>query len=249
MTTFNGFDKDSFAFLRDVHQLNSKDWFDEHRHIYESRLLTPFRALVDTLGIPMQQIDDLIETRPAIGKTISHLRRDTRFSNDKSLYRDSMWLTFKRPKKNWTDAPAYFFEFGPDWWRYGLGYYSASPATMRLFRDRLLEFPREFQQAITSIPKGFVVHAESYKRQIPPEFLPSELAPWYARKSFYIAHSSTDMAPLLSHKLPSALLEGFDHLSGMYRFLVHVERMKQERSQLQTYQIPNTRLPESKGKP
>ena len=233
MTTFNGFDKDAFVFLRDVHQHNRKEWFEEHRHIYESKLLLPFRALVETLGVPMQQIDDLIETRPAIGKTISRLRRDTRFSNDKSLYRNNMWLTFKRQKKNWTDAPTYFFEFSPDWWHYGLGYYSASPATMGLFRDRLLEFPREFQQAIKVIPKEFDVHAQSYKRQILPESLPSELAPWYARKSFYIAKRSTDMAPLLSHKLLSTLLEGFEHLSGIYRFLVNVELMKQARGQRQ----------------
>lgn len=235
MTTFNGFDKDTFVFLKDVHQHNRKEWFEKHRYIYESKLLLPFRALVETLGVPMQQIDNLIETRPAIGKTISQLRRDTRFSNDKSLYRDNMWLTFKRPKKNWTDAPAYFFEFGPDWWHFGLGYYSASPTTMGFFRERLLEFPKEFQQAIKAIPKGFDVHAESYKRQILPESLPSELAPWYARKSFYIANRSMDMAPLLSHKLPNTLFEGFEHLSGIYRFLVNVELMKQARGQRQTF--------------
>jgi hypothetical protein len=32
-----------------------------------------------------------------------------------------MWLTFKRPAKNWTDAPVYFFEISPDTLRYGTG--------------------------------------------------------------------------------------------------------------------------------
>lgn len=179
----------------------------------------------------MRHIDEFIETRPMIGKTISHLRRDTRFSRDKSLYRDNMWLTFKRPKKNWTDAPTYFFEFGPDWWHYGLGYYSASPTTMGFFRERLLEFPHEFRQAVTAIPEGYEVHAESYKRRMVPEALPSELALWYLRKSFYISRRSVDMALLSSPALPDTLLEGFGRLSGLYGFLVDVERMKQERGQ------------------
>lgn len=231
MTTFNGFDNDAFAFLRDVHQHNSKEWFEEHRGVYEDKLLTVLRVLVETLGVPMQHIDELIETRPAVGKTISHLRRDTRFSNDKSLYRSNMWLTFKRPKKNWTDAPSYFFEFGPDWWHYGLGYYSASPTTMGLFRERLLAFPHEFLQAAKAIPKEFDVHAESYKRQQVPETLPPELVPWYMRKSFYIANRSSDMAQLSSRELSSTLFKGFESLSGVYKFLVNVERMKQERNQ------------------
>lgn len=246
MTKFSGFDDDAFIFLKDVQQHNSKEWFEEHRGVYEDRLLAPFRSLVETLGVSIKQIDEFIETRSAIGKTISHLRRDTRFSHDKSLYRSNMWLTFKRPKKNWTDAPAYFFELGPDWWRYGLGYYSASSTTMGLFRERLLEFPHEFQQAVRAIPKGFDVHAESYKRRIVPEDLPPELVPWYVKKSFYIAKCSTDMVPLSSPKLTSTLLEGFEPLSGLYRFLVNVERMKQERGQGQANHLhPTLRFSET----
>lgn len=233
MTTFTGFDHEALCFLRDVHRHNSKEWFEGHRNIYENMLLGPFRSLVDSMGMPMRQIDEFIEIRPAIGKTISHLRRDTRFSHDKSLYRNNMWLTFKRPKKDWTDAPTYFFEFGPDWWRYGLGYYSALPATMALFRDRLLGSQHEFQQAVKAIPEGFDVHGESYKRQMVPESLSPELAPWYVKKSFYIANHSKDMAPLSSARLPDTLLEDFEHLSKMYMFLVDVERMKQEQGHSQ----------------
>jgi len=229
---FTGFEKECFVFLQNLQQHNSKEWFEEHRRVYEGKLLTPFRSLVEALSEPMQQIDKYIETRPAIGKTISQVRRDTRFSHDKSLYRNNIWLTFKRPKKNWTDAPAYFFEFGPDWWHYGLGYYSASPATMGLFRDRLLQFPHEFQEATDAIPKGFLVHAESYKRQAIPETLPPELTPWYVRKSFYIASRSTNMTPLSLPDLPLRLLKGFKQLSQMYRFLVAIEDAKQEQKQL-----------------
>ncbi|MFV0347802.1 MAG: hypothetical protein ACK5JO_04375, partial [Halodesulfovibrio sp.] len=75
-------------------------------------------------------------------------------------------------------------------------------------------------------------HAENYKRQAIPETLPSELAPWYVRKSFYIAKRSTDMAPLSSSDLPLRLLKGFKQLSKMYRFLVAIEDSKQELQRL-----------------
>lgn len=138
MAGFTGFTQQGLTFLQQIAQNNTKEWFEEHRDIYEQYLLLPMRKLVTDLGTDMMAIDELFEIRPAIGKTISRMNRDTRFSHDKSLYRSNIWLTFKRSRKNWTDAPTYFFEFGPDWWRYGLGYYSASRATMDLFRQQLI---------------------------------------------------------------------------------------------------------------
>jgi uncharacterized protein (TIGR02453 family) len=105
---FQGFAQEGLDFLQQVRIENDKTWFEEHRFIYDRSILTPFRALVDDLAPTMLEIDPLLETRSAIGKTLSRIHRDTRFSHDKSLYRSRMWLTFKRPAKNWTDAPVYF---------------------------------------------------------------------------------------------------------------------------------------------
>lgn len=238
MSTFSGFGPEAFAFLRDVRAHNSKEWFEAHRAVYDDRLLEPFRHVVQALGASMRGIDECVEIRPGIGKTISSLRRDTRFSRDKTMYRDTMWLTFKRPKKNWTDAPAYFFEIGPDWWRYGLGYYSASPSTMGVFRERLLECPDAFLRAVRAIPTGFDVHGENYKRLVVPETLSEELAPWHVRKSFYIAKRGADMQPLSSPGLPDVLREGFERLSGLYAFLIEVERHKREQGQSPAGALP-----------
>lgn len=141
---FQGFAQEGLDFLQQVRIENDKTWFEEHRFIYDRSILTPFRALVDDLAPTMLEIDPQLETRSAIGKTLSRIHRDTRFSHDKSLYRSRMWLTFKRSAKNWTDAPAYFFEISPDTLRYGLGYYSASRPTMDLFRHTLQQRPQQF---------------------------------------------------------------------------------------------------------
>ncbi len=119
--------KGSIFFSRFV--LRTTKRFDEHRFIYERSLLTPFRALVDDLAPAMLKIDPLLETRPAIGKTLSRIHRDTRFSHDKSLYRSRMWLTFKRSAKNWIDAPAYFLKSAPI--PYAMGWVTTAPANLR----------------------------------------------------------------------------------------------------------------------
>ena len=103
-----------------------------------------FRALVEQLTPEMLKIDKKFETRPAIGKTISRIHRDTRFLKDKSLYRSCLWLTFKRPSRDWKEAPAYFFEISPDTYRYGPGYYCTPKHTMDIFREEILNKPEAF---------------------------------------------------------------------------------------------------------
>jgi uncharacterized protein (TIGR02453 family) len=94
---FSGFSQQGLNFLQQVRIENDKAWFDGNRDIYDRELLAPFRALVEQLAPGMLAIDPQFETRPAIGKTLSRIHRDTRFSHDKSRYRSRMWLTFKRP--------------------------------------------------------------------------------------------------------------------------------------------------------
>lgn len=225
MAGFTGFTQQGLTFLQQIAQNNTKEWFEEHRDIYEQYLLLPMRKLVTDLGTDMMAIDELFEIRPAIGKTISRMNRDTRFSHDKSLYRSNIWLTFKRSRKNWTDAPTYFFEFGPDWWRYGLGYYSASRATMDLFRQQLIRAPADFLKIAECIHPNFLIEGESYKRPLIKD-QPQELATWYNKKSWALISHHHDMEPLFSNQLVDILSKDFRRLSPIYDFLMKIEGLK-----------------------
>ncbi|MCL2892246.1 DUF2461 domain-containing protein [Brenneria tiliae] len=224
-THFNGFSQRGLTFLQQVRQYNDKAWFNEHRDIYDRQLVAPFRALVDELSLTMLQIDDHFETRPAIGKTLSRIHRDTRFSHDKSRYRSQMWLTFKRTRKDWTDAPVYFFEIAPDFWRYGLGYYSATRNTMELFRQTLRGNPQRFLAAASCLQHRFELEGDSYKRPLIKE-QPPELADWYNRKSFAAICTRQDMEALFSAELAATLAQGFTQLEPLYRYLMEIEAMK-----------------------
>jgi len=227
ISSLSGFSPQSLSFLSQVRQENSKEWYDAHRDVYETTLLSPFKELVQALATPMLLIDDLFEIRPAIGKTLSRMYRDTRFSNDKSRYRSNMWLTFKRYKKDWTDAPVYFFELYPDGWRFGLGYYSASRNTMELFRQTLRENPERFLAVAACLGTRFELAGESYKRPLIKD-QPEALAHWYNRKSFAAIANRTDMGTVFSAELASTLAEGFTQLAPLYHYLMKIEMMKRE---------------------
>jgi len=225
MAVFSGFNQQGLTFLLQLSQNNNKEWFEENRERYQQHLLEPFRQLVSALAHDMLFIDELFEVRPTIGKTLSRMHRDTRFSHDKSIYRSNMWLTFKRSRKNWTDAPTYFFELGPDWWRYGLGYYSASRVTMDLFRQQLSQKPDEFLKMARKISGHFSLEGDSYKRPLVKD-QPAEIAHWYNKKSFALISHHQDMDLLFSDKLPSLLSQDFQKIAPLYDMLMKIEGMK-----------------------
>ena len=146
---FQGFSRKMFTFLRDLGRNNDKVWFEAHRSDYEQHVLSPLRDLVDDMADSMLGIDLSFEVASAVGKTISRIYRDTRFSQDKSPFRDCMWITFKRSAKNWARyVPGYFLEINPTWYRYGLGFYDAAPDLMARFRQQIDEDPKSFLKAI-----------------------------------------------------------------------------------------------------
>ncbi|OCG38042.1 DUF2461 domain-containing protein [Gilliamella sp. Gris1-4] len=225
MANFTGFSQAGLNFLQDAWIKNSKPWFEEHRAIYDNDLVKPFRLLVEQLTPEMLKIDEWFETRPAIGKTISRIHRDTRFSNDKSLYRSRLWLTFKRPNKDWKEAPAYFFEISPSSYQYGLGYYCSSKQTMDIFRDEIINDTKKFLTMTRCVKKPFELVGESYKRPLIKE-QDAKIATWYNRKNLAVMVTSNHIEDVLNSDLPKKLIKGFKQLVPLYDYLMRVEMIK-----------------------
>lgn len=234
ITTPHGqFSRESIAFLSEVKRQNSKEWYDNNKPAYKMHLLEPFQHLVESLTPTMQSIDPHIEVSPAIGKTVSRIYRDTRFSKDKSRFRDRMWLTFKRDKKHWIDSPVYFFEVRPDGFYYGLGYYAATRATMDRVRENILRRENEFRHATAHLLPMFELTGEAYKRPLLLD-QPEEIATWYNRKSFSVMKENHDISELFNPQLVNTLAVAFSQLAPLYIFLIRVEDEKSRRGKALT---------------
>jgi len=217
---FKGFAEETFEFLKDLKTYNNKGWFEQHKQDYQNFLLEPLKDLVTDLGDFMLTIDPYFEVRPAVNKTISRIHRDTRFSKDKSPYKTRMWITFKRPNKNWKDAPAYFFEISTNSYRFGMGLYSASPNTMNQFRETIDNNPNEFLKTISfySKQKFFVIEGEQYKKIIDKD-KSQEIQDWYQRKNLYLVCNRRIDKRLFNSKLSDDLISGFKILEPFYHYL------------------------------
>lgn len=225
MSQFTGFTQAGLNFLQEVRKQNSREWFTNNRITYDNDLVKPFRLLVEQLAPNMLKIDQWFETKPAIGKTISRINRDTRFSHDKSIYRSRLWLTFKRPSKDWKESPCYFFEIAPDMYRYGLGYYCAPKQTMDIFRKEIAQDPNKFLDIVSCVKKPFELVGDSYKRPLVKE-QPESIATWYNRKDFAVMATSNHINDLFDPSLAKKLVKNFNKLTPLYDYLMRIEMIK-----------------------
>jgi uncharacterized protein (TIGR02453 family) len=220
---FSGFFPSTQIFLRNLQKNNNKSWFEKNRSVYREVLLWPMQQLVMDLHHTISEIDPDIETRPLINRAISNIYRDTRFSKDKSLFKERMWLVFKRPSKEWKEKlPGFFFEIDPESYRYGMGYYSASRPVMDAFRKTVLTNPARFSQLVSFRlnPKNkMLLEGETYKRPVISEF-PAELKEWFNLKTFYFCCDKKSDAVLYSSDLVVELQKAFIQLAPLYRFLI-----------------------------
>ncbi len=224
------FSENTFDFLMENRYMNSKEWFHEHKDTYDEYVLKPLTQLAESLGPVIETIDDKIVTTPKINKTISRIYRDTRFSKDKSLYRESAWLTFKRDKKAFLHYPEIFVAVSPTSFVYGCGYYCMEKNSMQTVRDMIVRDDPAYIKALESYDNQdvFTLCGDKFKRSKYPDYSDVK-KDWLDRKNINFMNTSADFSLLFSDDLADKLSEDICLLKDMYLFFVKAEseaRMK-----------------------
>jgi len=220
--SFNGFSSEGLKFLFENKLNNSKSWYEDHKDVYKQYVYNPFIQLITELAPTMLEIDSKIITIPS--KLISRVRRDTRFSKDKTLYRDNAWLVFLRDKSQMSSSPCFWFEINQRGSSFGVGYYGAQASSMANMREMILNNHPLFLSALKCYESQdtFVIGGEMYKRSKFPG-QPEHLKSWLDRKNIYFECAQNDFKLAFSKELPDVLKNGFTSLKPIYDFLCAVE--------------------------
>lgn len=217
------FSLESIAFLKDLRANNNKLWFERNRRVYETYLLDPLRELTTRLGATLFAVNPQLETRPQIGKAISRIYRDTRFSRSKLALRDTVWLSFRDRSLPNEDTPSFFFYIEVEEWGYGMGFWQASTAAMEEIRARLTSRPKQALKLLRDhdLQKEFVLGGEKFRRPRQAD-LPPEVLDFYNYRSFYFISRREIGKSLFSKKLWEEVAAGFRTLGPIYRYVVGI---------------------------
>ncbi|WP_313381394.1 DUF2461 domain-containing protein [Proteiniphilum saccharofermentans] len=219
--SFTGFKPETVRFLQELKENNYKQWFDEHKAVYQEVLLQPFRALAVMLSPSMYNIDPMFDLRPQ--KMLSRIYRDIRFSSNKAPYKTSMWLNFQRMTTHWENFPGYFAEFSDEYFMYGMGLFMPKRKVTDHLREEIGYNPESFKEmAQTALDTGFEVAGETYKRPLSND-LPEFYQPWMQRKNVYVLKTLplTDQR-LFNEAIALQLIEDFTQIADLYHFMVKI---------------------------
>ena len=219
---FTGITQQAMWLLAENRFHDSKAFYEEHKPQIREGVLLPLRELVEELAGTVLDIDPKIVVSPTANGTVSRVRRDNRYTRDKSMYRENMWVAFLRDKKAFECAPGFFIDFSLRGSVYGVGYSWAPPRLMRQLRQSIDEKPSAWAKAASAaVEAGFAVAGDRYARP-KKEGLPPLLDELANRKTLSFEKFDPDPAFFGSAALVDTLKEAFRTLAPIYRRMVEV---------------------------
>lgn len=217
------FTHETLEFLAENCWQSSRDWFHAHRNEYLKFVREPLCLLSEKLAPVALEIDDHLVT--ATASTVSRINRDIRFTRGGSLYRDTLWVTFRRDRKAFEAWPELFFIISPRECFYGCGYYCIKAPVMAEIRKMVLSDHPKYLAAQAAIDSQsfFAIEGETYKRSKFKDESDKKRA-WLDRKNICVTHYA-DGNELFSEELLENIARTFTNLKPIYDFFAFAEEL------------------------
>ena len=166
MPDFAGFPPETVRFLGQLTKNNNREWFEGHRSDYEVHWLEPARDFVIAAGEALRGLSPAIEAQPRVNGSIFRVNRDTRFSKDKTPYKDHIDFWFWEGERR-RAVSGYYMRITPTKLSLGVGAHGFDKGQLAAFRAAVVD-PRagsDLVSAVATVEKaGWPVKGEKYKR-------------------------------------------------------------------------------------
>ena len=220
------FTQETIDFLWKLRLNNNKTWFTENKHLFNTHVNTPLKALA-------QDVFATIEGDNLTYK-VARIYKDARRVKGGDPYRDNIWFFIEKHTYNddYSTVPGFWFEISPEGISYGLGYYQAKALTMAKFRARLDKNPKAFLKLVKDSgfeKNGLIIQGDEYKRKKPA---PKNLEDWYNKKLFSIAYNSSSHGELYKDELKERLSSTYSSLMPLYNYFASLDSDPDPRSDL-----------------
>jgi uncharacterized protein (TIGR02453 family) len=224
---FTGFGPEALRFLRQLRRNNRREWFEQHRALYETALRDPMRGLVEEMDVRLAGFAPEITGDPK--RSVFRIHRDVRFSADKSPYKTNVACQFyhhdagRGAGQDAEGAGAGFYfqlEDGQCFVAGGL-WMPARPSLNRV-RDRLADSPETFERLLRdpAFRRRFRrLDDEGMLKRMPRGYREDHpAARWLRYRSFTATRMMTERE-VRSPRLPATLARDFAALAPLVRWL------------------------------
>ncbi len=215
---FEGFSREMIPFFLDLRFHNSKAFMDENRDRYRICVREPFYRFIEALGPRLQALIPDLEIRPA--KCLSRINRDTRFSRDKSPYRDHLWVAFRESGVSREGMPFYWFEIRPEEVTWGVGIWGENTGAMDALRRRIEADPAGIARYFERLDEaGCAMAGPEWKKKAVPNGIEGPLRSLYLKKAVYFEKVGTQIDWIYSPGIVDRVWQDYALLKPWYDLL------------------------------
>jgi len=216
--------RDIFAFLREIRENNKTEWFAENKARYREVIQQPMLGFITSVAPWLEEnAPDFIADTRLNGGSLFRIRRDTRFSADKSPFKTNVGCNFRHRLGRDAHAPGFYVHIAPDEIFFGGGIWAPPTPVLNRIRDAIVEKSGLWSEIIRApsfvacvggladapmlktVPRG-------YDRQSP-------FAEDLKRKSLYAFGTCTE-AEVCASDFPQRVTRTFAALVPLMEFLV-----------------------------
>jgi uncharacterized protein (TIGR02453 family) len=132
---FAGIPDEGLAFLEDLEERNTREFFEQHKQVFRDRLQVPFEALLAAAAARLEAAGV-----PAGSPKVFRIHRDLRFSKDKTPYKTNMAGYLGRSHADPAGAgTGYYVSFAPSGLWAGGGLYRPTRSQLERVRAAIAE--------------------------------------------------------------------------------------------------------------
>ena len=233
---FKAFPKEGLKFLRSLKRNNNREWFQEHKSIYEEHVKQPMEDLIHALAAEFQRFAPEMIATPR--DSAYRIYRDTRFSKDKSPYKTHIAAVFPRSGLGKHDGAGFYLHIATSEVFIGGGLYMPEAEDLARVRQRIADDPAAFFRVIRGkqFKKLFGDVTGDQLARVPRGFPADHPAANYLRNKNFLAARSFPAETAVSPQFFRLIVETFKGMVPFVRFLnepvLHARRLRERQEAL-----------------
>lgn len=145
------FSRKTLRFLEDLAANNERTWFEANRHRYETLVLDPALAFIESMAPGIERLSKHFVAIPKrTGGSLMRVYRDTRFSRDKTPYKTNIGIQFRHERGRDVHAPGFYLHIEPRGCFAGAGIWHPDSGALSKIRQRIAENGAAWRRATRS---------------------------------------------------------------------------------------------------
>lgn len=209
----------TFQFLGDLARNNNREWFTEHKAVYESAREDVLQ-LVQSLITEISKIDPLFPSDANPKKCVLRIYRDVRFSKNKDPYKTNFGIWFSAGTKG-VNEPGYYLHLQPGSCFLAGGYWMPEGPHLKLIRQEIDYNISDFLQIVQekNFAQNFSFSMDNALKNAPKGYDPADPNIAYLKlKSFEVVKKLKD-EDFFKADIVNKLKKSFETIYPLVAFL------------------------------